>query len=200
MKTIHLGALCMLLGVATAIQSRANTTYVWTPASGDTSGLGATIVLDSDSNSDGNMFDDVVSAVFTSPVGTYDLSNAGTRWYSWNKNYGVIYNLSGVDAENDVAGFSNLSPFSWDPTQIDNANLEWNLDPGHGMIEIQFTASGSGVIWFQPDGQNDYSSGGQFLAAGSVGSVPDTASTCFLLGLGLAGLALASRKLVAAVA
>ena len=198
MKTTQIGALCMLLGVATAIQSRANTTYVWTPAPGDTSGLGATIVLDSDSNSDGNMFDDVVSAVFTSPVGTYDLSNTGTRWYSWNKNYGVIYSLTDVDTEDDVAGFSNLSPFSWDPTQIDNANLEWNLESG--IIEIQFTASGSGDIWFQPDGQNDYSSGGQFLTAGSVGSVPDTASPCLLLGLGLAGLALASRKLVAAVA
>jgi hypothetical protein len=141
------------------------------------------------------MLGDVLSAVFTSPVSTYSLSNTGTDWYAWNPNYGVLFDsVSGATSET-VPGFSNRTPFSWDSTQIDNMNLEWNYNVG--MIEIQQTASG-GVIWFYVDGSNLYSDGGQFLAVGSVSSVPDTAPTFLLLGLGLAGLALASRKMVAA--
>jgi len=196
MKTIPIVALSMLLGIAAAVQSRADTTYVWTPAPGDTSGLGATIVLDSSSNSNGNMLGDVLSAVFTSPVSTYSLSNTGTDWFAFNPNYGVLFNsVSGTTSET-VPGFSNLIPFSWDSTKIDNMNLEWNYEGG--TLEIQQTASG-GVIWFFPPGINLYSDGGQFLAVGSVSSVPDIASTFLLLGLGLAGLALASRKMVAAL-
>jgi hypothetical protein len=169
MKLIHSALLCSLLAT-TALTVRADQEYAWT---GGASGFEGVIVLDSNSNSAGTLAD-IVNAAIITPQGTF----------FFNPSEALL-----------------LSPnFAWDPAQITNMELAWVDSPfiaaigedGPDVGGLNFVAS------IPPSTNADAVVGPQIDFTGSwlavPSSVPDGASTGLLVALGVAGLALASRK------
>jgi len=143
------------------------TTYDWT---GGEAGFSGQIILDSNGNTAGNI-SDIVSATITTPQG-------------------------GPFDFNPTTVYIDVSPFTWNQTQITNMWIDWTVGSTEvGMSEGNVlpgnsVASNNGYEPYVED-----SSGSWTAVSSSVpSSVPDGGATIALLSASLTGLAALRRR------
>jgi len=134
-------------------------------------------------------------------VGTIDLTGTTTSDFDTGGYYLTVTKftaLGGYSGPGTPMGdyFKGGTAFSWSSTEITAMTIRWIS--GSGSYQIQTEASSFFASVSDPS-ISDSDPDGLWLAKTPSSSVPDVASTCLLLGLGLAGLAVAGRKKVAAL-
>jgi hypothetical protein len=171
MKSIRSALICAVI-VGMGVEARADQSYEWTGGAADFGGL---IVLDSSSNAAGSLTDIVAAGIFTPQGG-----------FSFDPSSAIL-----------------LQPdFAWNPSQITDMFIAWSVGPslagfGENVVEL----SGANLVISEIDGADGAMSAdltGSWQAVPGA-QVPDAAPTALLVGLGLLGIALASRKRFAAV-
>jgi hypothetical protein len=166
MKTANSSILCILLFAAFAVTGRANQEYDWT---GGAPGFSGSIVLDSNSNTNGTLAD-IVSVVITDPEHTFD-----------------------VVPGSFLDSFDGTEAFSWNPSQITGMSILFDS----GLISVDENFDNTGLNDIQvvelPSNLDTDTTGSWLAASGSSTAIPDSASTGVLVGAAFIGLVLHLR-------